>query len=406
MKDKYLHHTLEELLEDHDFINRVISRTNKEEWVQFSYQHPECRNTIEQAKKMILLLRDVREEDPDEREKLDMWQRIKGFESAQKKKTLFILFRSVLRYAAVFMLFLLSGTAIYLYYTRPGKSYQFTTGETVSTGGEARLVLSSGEEVKLEKDNSSIKISKDQKIIINDERTIDVASQTVVTETIKMNEVIIPYGKKSQLVLDDGTKVWLNAGSRLAFPGRFTGKKREVFLQGEAYFEVAHLADKPFFVNTDEVSVKVLGTRFNLSAYPNDKEIITVLLEGSIAMNDNVSRSIIKKETLLEPGQVVNLTRDTRAVQINREEDVDVYIAWTEGWFTFYQESLVSVFRKLERYYNIEVEFNSPYHANDLITGKLDLKDSLEGVMIAMADVANIEFQINNTKVTISKKRQ
>src|SRR5690606_14480825 len=99
-------------------------------------------------------------------------------------------------------------------------------------------------------------------------------------QEVWMNEVIIPYGKKSELLLADGTKVWLNAGSRLAFPSRFTRNTREVFLEGEACFQVAKNEEQLFIVKAGNLDVKVLGTHFNVSAYPADATIETVLLEG------------------------------------------------------------------------------------------------------------------------------
>ena len=102
-----------------------------------------------------------------------------------------------------------------------------------------------------------------------------------------MNQVVVPFGKKSSIELADGTKVWLNAGSRMAFPDRFTGSRREIFLEGEAFFNVTPDKSMPFYVKTKEVVIRVLGTKFNVSAYEADNEVVTVLVEGTVSMREN-----------------------------------------------------------------------------------------------------------------------
>jgi ferric-dicitrate binding protein FerR (iron transport regulator) len=219
-----------------------------------------------------------------------------------------------------------------------------------------------------------------------------------------MNEVVIPFGNKSQLILPDGTKVWLNAGSRMAFPNKFSGKKREVFLEGEAYFEVTHNANLPFFVNTKDISIKVLGTKFNVSAYKTDKVAETVLLEGKVAVKELSSMGFMMKETMLAPNQKASFNKENKTISVQNERDADFAIAWTEGWFKFSQQNLNTVLNKLQRYYNVQFEYDPNFSTADMITGKLDLKESIEQTMVALGDVANIQYRINGDKIQIEKK--
>ncbi len=404
MRKNYLEYSLEELIDDNDFRDWILHGTNSSEWEGFLSDNVEFNNKVQKAKELIFLLKDIDDERLAESDMLSMWRNIEHYGKLRKERVRVVTFRKLLRYAAVFLLFTIAGTLCYWYFPNPVKKFEFISGDPSSASGEARLVLPDGEEVKIKNDNSRIIVSEGQKIIIDDEHSVDLSNQPIVSETVKMNEVIIPYGKKSHIVLDDGTVVWLNAGSQLAFPTSFSGRNREVFLQGEAYFDVAHSSGKPFLVNTGDITAKVLGTRFNISAYSSDSEVITVLLEGSVAISDN-SRGLMKKETILEAGQKASYEKDTKALSVKLEEDPDFHIAWTDGWFRFSRESLISILKKLERYYNIETVFIEPYVSTDLISGKLDLKDSLEDVMKALSDVAEIDFKIEGRRVIINSKK-
>jgi len=219
-----------------------------------------------------------------------------------------------------------------------------------------------------------------------------------------MMEVVVPFGKKSQLTLEDGTKVWLNAGSRMAFPEKFNGKKREIFLEGEGYFEVAHNTEIPFYVNTGEIAVKVLGTRFNVSAYESDGAIETVLIEGKVAISERSALAFLKDESILLPNQRASYDRKERSIVIKDEPNVENAIAWTEGVFKFHRQSINEVMSKLERYYNVQFVFNPGFPAKDLITGKLYLKDSIEQVMKTLEVVAKIQYRIEGKKIYIEKR--
>ena len=217
--------------------------------------------------------------------------------------------------------------------------------------------------------------------MIDNEKVIDLRKDTNPNE-LKMSEVVVPFGKKLQLALEDGTKVWLNAGSRMAFPTKFTGKKREIFLkEGEGYFEVAHNQKRPFYVNTAEIAIKVLGTKFDISAYKSDNLIETVLIEGRVAISKQSAFGFLKGESILMPNQKASYDRKDRFIVVKDDPNVDYAIAWTEGWFKFNQQSINDVLNKLQRYYNVRFVFDPGFSTEGLITGKLDLKDTIEQVM-------------------------
>ncbi len=322
---------------------------------------------------------------------------------ARKQKTYQLLSSSILKYAAILIIAISIGAIGFWGYYRNQKPDVFASKIESPVNGKLQLHLSNGTSVDLEKDDSKIALGSDQKLTIDNEKVIDLTKGSQ-TDNMQMNEIVVPFGKKSQLILEDGTKVWLNAGSRMEFPTKFKGDKREVSLQGEGYFEVAHNQKVPFFVNAGEISIKVLGTRFDISAYQSDKLIETILLEGSVAIQEKSAFSFLKKESVLKPNQKASYSRNDGSICVKEEPNVTFAIAWTEGWFKFHRQSIDEVFDKLQRYYNVEFEYNSEFPKEDLISGKLYLKDSIEQVMLTMEVVAKLKYRIDGHKIFVEKK--
>ncbi len=254
LDNKYLKYSIEGLLDDREFISWALHCTHHKEWENFFGENPEFRNRALKARKIISLLKETGEDLTDENI-LDLWQHIDRFDNLHHPVKKVVRLGTVFRYAAIFLFVTALSIAVYIFVTTSPAKYQFASGDPGKTSGDAWLILSTGDEINLKKDNSSIALSADEQIRINNDSVIDL-KQKEQPGTVKMNEVIIPYGKKSQLVMEDGTKVWLNAGSRLAFPTKFTGKKREVFLEGEAYFEVAKSSERPFLLKAFVVSFR------------------------------------------------------------------------------------------------------------------------------------------------------
>ncbi len=403
MDNRFLEYTLDELLDNQGFIGYVVHGSNKAGWERLIKSSPEFRTKAYQAQRIIELLRDSTE-GLSETEILELWKSIERFDSMmlQREKSKFI--SGLLRYAALLILLLGFGGLTW-WYLSPGREavdFKFSDETAAAAGGETRLILHSGEEFSLVEENSTIRVREDGEIEISDDRVVNGKNKNFKGQ-VAINEVVVPYGRKSQLTLSDGTRVWLNAGSRMAFPAEFHEKRREVFINGEAYFEVKSSTERPFFVHSGEVTVKVLGTRFNISAYPSDEAIETVLLEGKISITDNAAGAFSKRETILDPNQMATFEKVDRQFSVDPIVDAGSYIAWTSGWFSFSQEMLSDVLKKLERYYNVEFVCESEILSTGLISGKLDLKDSLEQVMMVLGDVAGIEYRLHENKISLTK---
>jgi transmembrane sensor len=403
MKPEFSKYSLEQLLEEKSFISWVLKQENNAEWERFMESNPGFRFKAKKAREIIHLLQD-RYEVLDENSVLEIWKNIDKYEKQYEQKARKLEIRRRLSWAASVLFIVSLGTFGYLYLTDNNQGYRFVSADAPQSS-EARMVLSTGEEIALKKDNSTIALNDNSNQVTVNDSIIDLTeNKGAGKQTVPMNEVVIPYGKKSELVLADGTKVWLNAGSRLAFPSRFTKNTREVFLEGEACFEVAKNEKQPFIVKAGSLDVKVLGTHFNVSAYPADATIETVLLEGSVAVEKPKAFGLGKTEVVLKPSQKASFKKEQREFKVTDEADVDIYIAWTYGWLKYNRESLSSVLRKVERYYNVEIQLPANYPGDDLITGKLDLKESLDAVMVVLADASRFEYRISGNKVYIEKK--
>ena len=152
------------------------------------------------------------------------------------------------------------------------------------------------------------------------------------------------------------------------------------------------------------MNIKVLGTHFDVSAYATEENIKTVLLEGSVAISQPTMFGLKKDEVVLKPYQKADFDKEKNIIEVSDEPNADLSIAWTKGWLQFSKECLPSVLRKLERYYNVDIRMPQNFPSSELITGKLDLKDSIEDVLTALADVAKIEYRINKNTIYIDKK--
>lgn len=162
------------------------------------------------------------------------------------------------------------------------------------------------------------------------------------------NTAATPRGGQYQLILSDGTKVWLNAASSIRFPVEFIGNERNVEITGEVYFEVAHNATKPFRVTTNGQTVEVLGTHFNINAYSDEEAVKTTLLEGSVKVSASGASSIIK------PGEQARFKHGAISVA---EVDADEAVAWKNGFFHFKDDNIRGVMKELARWYDVDIKY-------------------------------------------------
>ena len=256
---------------------------------------------------------------------------------------------------------------------------------------DALLVLSNGETVSIQTKESSLKFSGDgSNIKVNDSKNV---GQDVNAGGI--NKMIVPYGKRSTITLSDGTKVWLNSGSTLIFPPAFQGKSREVQLIGEAFFDVTHNKEKPFYVKTDAFKMKVYGTRFDIQAYKQDNASSVILVEGKVSMTSNDDAKAT--EVFLTPNQRATIVDGHHNIEIDKVENPEIYTSWTEGYLIFTNEDITHVLKVVSRYYNVDINVATTINV-DKIYGKLDLKEDLDKVLDGISFISKTKYKKNGNK--------
>jgi transmembrane sensor len=216
-----------------------------------------------------------------------------------------------------------------------------------------------------------------------------------VQRSKQFNELATARGEQYQVVLPDGTHVWLNAASALKYPVAFSGKQRVVELTGEAYFEVAHNKAMPFKVRTSQQEVQVLGTHFNVSAYSDEKITATTLMQGSV----RVTSAAEHKNIIIKPGQQ-SLVGGT-GMQV-RQVDTEEAIAWKDGYFLFNNENLGSIMRKISRWYNVKVEYQNNASQEMVFSGTISKYKNVSQVVRILELTNAVHFKIENDKVVVS----
>ena len=399
-KRKYIDYTYEDLIHDQEFVETIQNISTEKEWHEFLEIHADSKDNIRKAKKFISLFR-IKQEQINADVKRNLWINIREYNRTFKKESKSIQFKRIFKYAASLLLIISLSSIFYFSFFNQNDEYIFSESNIKRNAENTILTLANGKKIVAEKEQSNITVLKNEGVVI-DETLHDYESAVSSSDKeLPLNELVIPFGKKIKLVLSDGTKVWLNAGTRFAFPQEFAGKKREVYLDGEGYFEVAKNAKQPFIVSSRNMNVEVLGTKFNMSSYSSDDLCETVLLEGSVNVwNDN---KFFKDKVQMVPNQKATLNATEKEIKVVPEPDVQKYIAWTDGLYRFDNESLEQVLTKLGRYYNITFSYDNDKIKSALpISGKLDLQDSFDEVMRTLSKVAQIEYKIEGQNVIIN----
>ena len=214
------------------------------------------------------------------------------------------------------------------------------------------------------------------------------------TDNLNDLEVVAPASSRMNFELGDGTKVWLNHGSKLRYPYRFEGKNRKVFLTGEAYFAVAHNKEVPFIVGTDHLEIKATGTAFNVSAYPNDDFVETTLVEGKVILYERNSNLEIRA---LSPNECLKFNSQKNVYSLE-SGDIKKYTAWKDGQLVFRNDSTKDVARKLAGWFNIEVEVTNKRAMEFTYTATF-AGETLPQVLELMTLATPVSY-----KLTLSKK--
>lgn len=262
------------------------------------------------------------------------------------------------------------------------------------------ITLASGKEIPLGKTVDGTVIADLNLAEISGNRVAYDTSAGNNTE-VTWHTLTVPRGiKRVQVTLADGTLVWLNTASSLKYPTAFTGSERTIALTGEAYFEVKHDAGKPFTVRTKDLTVNVLGTGFNVSAYEDDEFSNVVLVKGSVALNANGPAGM--PATKLIPGNMASLKTGAGRIAVTTVK-TDEYVSWKEGYLIFRQAPLVQIVKRISRYYDVHINTSDLVHSDETFSGRLDLQNNIEDIMNLVCLGTSYLYLPNEQKLVIRK---
>jgi len=220
------------------------------------------------------------------------------------------------------------------------------------------------------------------------------------SEELVYNTLYVPYAKRFHLVFSDGSSVHLNAGTTIRFPVKFLkGQPREVFLDGEAFFDIIKDEKQAFIVQANRLRTKVYGTKFNVNSYRNNDLDQIVLQAGSVGVKSNGEQTKTSAEILLKPNEIAIL--DKTNLLYKQKVDIKSHIAWVKGVFMFKNERFEDIFKKLERHYDVSIQINQPALNDSRYTGTFDIETIAE-VLKTFSQLKGFSYEINNKEITIN----
>lgn len=302
------------------------------------------------------------------------------------------------RYAASILLLL--GVSTYLWLRPVKEAEPDLAGDaglktTIQPGkAGAILTLANGNTIVLDSLNDGLVAAEDgSDVVLADGRlTYNKALEAAAGRSF--NTLTTPKGRQFQVTLPDGTKVWLNAASSIKYATVFTGNERRVEVAGEAYFEIKANARMPFIVNAGKTEVRVLGTSFNINAYPDEPVISTTLVEGSVQVKTP------DQSQMLIPGEQAEVG-DAATINVVKNADVQNVLAWKNGMFAFRGARIEQIMRQLSRWYNVEVRYEGPIPQHSFV-GKISKSYDLSEVL-GVLQASNVRFKMVNDTVVIRK---
>lgn len=389
----YSKFTSEDFLKDTYFLKSIKTPTKESNafWEELlltkMIQEKEFR-----VAKSIILSANIPHHTISEEELSELWNKI---EKSNKQKPLqrhsrLIQFASIA--ASLAILFALS----YTFWSKQSNnsSSLISIAKSMQVLGDSsavQLILNNDKNITLDQENVTIEYNSAGDVIVNKQQVAhNIASSTngsaQLSETNTYNQLIVPKGKRSSIVFGDGTKLWVNSGSRIVYPISFEKDKREIYVEGEVYLEVTKDKSRPFIVSTNKMNIAVLGTSFNVTAYTTDKEQSVVLVTGAVEVNTDSNKKIA-------------LTPNNRLTYIGGQLDVEnvdasLYVSWVEGLYIYNSEKLGTILDRLSRYYGKTITYDA--RVSELrCSGKLDMKDELQDVLTGLAQTAPITWQYN-----------
>ncbi|MGQ1785436.1 MULTISPECIES: FecR family protein [unclassified Saccharicrinis] len=367
-----------------------------------SEEKAEVEGLLEQDAKLNKWFREFRKQDNidqrvREHQQVDVnqkWAEHQKRKDSKRNKKLFLTWMSSAASVIVIL-----GVSWFVFQQVQNNKPQQQTVATITPGStKAELIVEGGNRYVLPELQPGIIDEEGTAIEHNGEA---LSYQTKPTEAQRMapvHTIVVPRGGEHQLVLADGTKVWLNAQSTLKFPAWFNGDTREVELTGEAYFDVHHNPDRPFIINTEKVDLEVLGTEFNIKAYEDEHDVATTLVDGKVIVKvlDGAQQQV-----MLKPGEQAVVSESKIRVA---EVDTKHYTAWKDGLFIFKNESLEHMFQRMSRWYDFDIFFYNQGIKEYPFTGSIKRTSEIESILTLLEHTKRVKFEINNNTILVKEQ--
>lgn len=324
-------------------------------------------------------------------EKCYSWEEFMTWRRRYERRRKLLVVRCV---AAVAILFLVS-TCVW-FVNRGGEESQFMFPSEIKPGSlRASLILNDGQEIMLDK-RLSLMESDSSVVLSNEKGELSYRNVRERAGESSVNTLRVPCSGEYQLMLADGTRVRVNSESELVFPTCFNSDRREVFLKGEAYFQVAPDSDKPFYVRVNDYIVKVTGTSFNVTSYTDDPCTMTTLVEGKVSVYGNDSTWNCD----LTPGHMLKFDKGTARVT-SEECDPRIYTSWIDGEFKFRDMRLEDIMKKLNRWYDFEVAYEEEELKDLRFSGAAEKYNPVEFLLKMIEEVTKVRFDIEGKRIMV-----
>lgn len=368
-----------------------IEKESLDKWINSSERNQQLYAKIKDGKNISV--RNSFYESIDDRH---AWEKIsKALNVRSKRRIVTLLFR----FAAAIIIPILIGISAYWYLNEKQNTFQQTTSLIQPGNSNAVLIMANGKSVNLANDTTRNLIENDGTIIKNTNEALSYAGQLPdKKKKTLLNTLIVPQGGEYSLLLSDGTRVVLNSMSKLVYPVSFTGKKREITLEGEAYFEVAKDKSKPFIVTVKELQIEVLGTSFNIKAYPDDYQSFTTLVEGKVKLNSGFQTT---KVSYLEPDQQAVYDLSTEGIIIQKI-DAQQVTQWITGKYAFTNQTLDEIMKTLSRWYDFNYKFDNQSLKNIRFEGGLNKYESIVPILEIINKTGKVSISVKGKEILFS----
>jgi transmembrane sensor len=390
-----------DLIEKH--LNGELSDAERQELESWKNQLESNRRIFRHLTDNSQLKHSISDSYPDERKErilATIHAKIEADESAVAKVRMMTIRKLMSAAAIIGVIACIAYFSLHVQKPQPVAETQIPSGTSDQAPGRdgAILKLSNGQEIVLDNAANGDLVKQGSTSIIKNGSVLVYNGKKEGAEVL-YNTLSTPVGRQFQLVLPDGTRVWLNSSSSITYATLFKGNERNVIVSGEAYFEVAKDVKKPFKVHIagalkgmGETVIQVLGTHFNINAYGDETPVKATLLEGSVSVKTG------NNSALLKPGQQALV--ETTQINLNRDVDVVKEVAWKNGLFNFNNEKLKSIMPQISRWYNIDVVYENKDVQNILITGEIERKANLSEVLKILTFL-NIDYKLEGRKLIL-----